>query len=190
MELQDNLADFTAGYSDVRRVQYGERLFNWLFTYVPSHTFRQAVLRWSGATIGTGTSIMMGTTVFGVNRLVIGNNCSIGSRVLLDARGGLTIDDDVVVASDVQFITGKHLVHTDDFGNYLAPVHVKHHAWVASRSTVLLGLTIGVGAVVGACSMVNRDVDDMAIVAGTPATVRGKRQSSLAYHPNFRPLLY
>ncbi len=178
------------GYSDNKKVQFGERFYNWLVTYIPSHTVRQGYLRLFGAKIGTGTSIMMGTTIFGVNRLVIGNNCSIGFGVLLDARGGLTIDDDVVLASDVHIITGKHLINSDDFGILLEPVHIKHHVWVASRSTVLLGLTIGAGAVVGACSMVNCDVDDMAIVAGTPATLRGKRDSSLDYHPTFRPLLY
>jgi putative colanic acid biosynthesis acetyltransferase WcaF len=178
------------GYSTNRKVQFGERLFNWLVTYIPSHTIRQGFLRFFGATIGAGTSIMMGTTVFGLNRLVIGDNCSIGFGVLLDARGGITIDDDVVFASDVHIITAKHIIDSDDFAAVVEPVYIKHHAWLASRSTVLLGVTIGVGAVVGACSLVNSDVDDMAIVAGTPAKLRAKRESSLDYHPNFRPLLY
>jgi len=178
------------GYSTTRKEQFGERLFNYLITNVPSHVVRQAFLRYFGVKIGRNTSIMMGTTIFGLNRLSIGNNCSIGFGVLLDARGGLTIDDDVVLASDVQIITGKHVIDSDDFGIELRPVHVKHHAWLASRSTVLQDLTIGVGAVVGACSMVKDSVEDMNIVAGIPAKVRGKRESTLDYHPIFRPLLY
>jgi len=178
------------GYATTKFEQFGERLFNYLVTHLPSHRVRQAFLRFFGATIGRDSAIMMGTTIFGLNRLVIGDCCSIGFNVLLDARGGLTLDDAVVLASDVHIITGKHVIDSDDFGIELRPVHIKHHAWVASRATVLQNLTIGVGAVVGACSMVKDDVDDMAIVAGTPAKVVGKRQSTLEYWPRFRPILY
>lgn len=178
------------GYTTNRRLQFGERIFNWAITHVPSHWVRQRFLRAFGATIGTDTSIMMGTTVLGLNRLVIGNNCSIGFDCVLDSRGGLTIDDDVVLASDVQIISGHHLVHSDDFAIKLAPIHIGHHAWVASRSTVLQGLTIGAGAVVGACSLVRDSVEDMGIVAGIPAKAVGQRVSTLDYHPIFRPMLY
>jgi putative colanic acid biosynthesis acetyltransferase WcaF len=178
------------GYSTDRREQFGERLFNYLITHIPSHTIRQAFLRFFGVTIGKNSSIMMGTTILGFRRLIIGDNCSIGIDVVLDARGGLTIDDDVVLASDVHIITGQHIVDSDDFNIKLEPVHIKHHAWVASRSTVLQDVTIGVGAVVGACSLVKDDVPDMGIVAGLPAKLRGTRQSTLDYHPAWRPLLY
>ncbi|MGU3432784.1 acyltransferase [Actinomycetes bacterium M1A6_2h] len=177
-------------YASSRKEQLGERLFNFLITNIPSHIVRQGWLRYFGATIGTGSSIMMGSTAFGLHRLVIGNNCSIGSSVLLDARGGLTVDDDVVIASDVQIITGNHNVDSNDFGICLEPVHIRHHAWVASRAMILQNVTIGVGAVVGAQSLVRHSVGDMEIVAGTPAKVRGKRTSTLDYHPTFRPALY
>lgn len=170
--------------------QLGERLYNLFITHVPSHWVRQTWLRLFGATIGTRTSIMMQTRVFGLKQLKIGNNCSIGFRCLLDARGGLTIDDDVVLASDVQTIAGHHVTNSDDFGRYLSPIHIAHHVWVASRSTVLQGVDIGPGAVVGACSMVRDDVAPMAIVVGVPAKQIGTRRSKLTYHPDFRPLLY
>lgn len=168
----------------------GERLFNDLVTYVPLHFVRQGCLRLFGAEIGPRTSILMGSKVLGVGRLSVGAQCSIGFRVLLDARGGLVIEDNSVLASDVQIITARHAVDSDDFAVEMDPVHIGHHAWIASRATILQGVTIGVGAVVGACSLVNNDVDDMAIVAGVPAKLRGKRNSSLEYSPVFRPLLY
>lgn len=171
------------------REQIGERLYNLIVTKVPSHRFRVLWLRLFGAKIGRDTSIMMGTRVHGLKQLTIGNNCSIGSRCLLDARGELTIDDDVVLASDVQTIAGHHLVNSDDFGRFLSPIHIEHHVWIASRSTVLAGVHIGVGAVVGACSLVRDDVESMAVVAGVPAKPRGVRKSALNYHPKFRPLL-
>lgn len=191
--LRDSSADTAAlidEYASNRREQFGERLFNYLVTHIPSHAIRQAWLRSFGAKIGKRTLISMGTTVLGVGRLEIGSNCSIGFDVLLDARGGIVIEDDVVLASDVHIITVHHLMNSDDFGIKLAPVHIKHHAWVASRSTILQDVTIGVGAVVGACSLLNTDVKDMGIAAGSPAKLRGHRKSTLDYHPAWRPLLY
>ena len=172
------------------REQIGERLFNLVITRVPSHWVRRNWLRLFGARIGRQTSIMMGTRVHGLKQLSIGDNCSIGFRCLLDARGELVIDDAVVLASDVQMVAGHHVVDSDDFGRYLSPIHIAHHVWIASRSMVLAGVDIGPGAVVGACSMVREDVEPMAVVAGVPAKRRGTRTSALDYRPNFRPLFY
>jgi putative colanic acid biosynthesis acetyltransferase WcaF len=170
--------------------QIGERLYNLIITHVPSHRIRIAWLRLFGARIGKQTSIMMGTRVHGLKQLTIGDNCSIGMRCLLDARGQLTIDDCVVLASDVQTIAGHHVVNSDDFGRFLSPIHIEHHVWVASRSMVLTGVQIGAGAVVGACSMVRDDVEPMAVVAGVPAKPRGVRKSALNYRPHFAPKFY
>ena len=170
--------------------QIGERVYNLVITRFPSHRVRLATLRLFGAKIGKRTSIMMGTRVLGIQQLTIGNYCSIGFRCLLDARGEIVIGDDVVLASDVQVISGQHVVDSDDFGQLDAPIYIDHHVWVASRSMVLLGVHIGAGAVVGACSMVREDVDSMAVVAGIPAVKRGVRKSALNYHPDYRPILY
>lgn len=170
--------------------QIGERLYNLVITRVPSHWVRLNWLRLFGAKIGKNTSIMMRTRVHGLKQLTVGDNCSIGSRCLLDARGGLTIDDCAVVASDVQMITGHHVVQSDDFRILMSPIHIAHHVWVASRSTIVAGVDVGPGAVVGACSMVREDVEPMAVVVGVPTRRVGTRKSKLQYSPNFRPLLY
>jgi putative colanic acid biosynthesis acetyltransferase WcaF len=170
--------------------QIGERLYNLIITHVPSHRIRLAWLRLFGAKIGRQTSIMMGTRVHGLKQLTIGNNCSIGARCLLDARGRLTIDDAVVLASDVHTVAGHHIVNSDDFGRFLSPIHIEHHVWVASRSMILTGVQIGAGAVVGACSLVRDDVAPMTFVAGVPAKQRGVRTSALNYRPHFAPKFY
>jgi putative colanic acid biosynthesis acetyltransferase WcaF len=170
--------------------QLGERLYNLIITRIPSQRIRVAWLRLFGATIGKKTSIMLGTRVHGLRQLTIGDNCSIGMRCLLDARGQLTLDDCVVLANDVHTIAGHHVVNSDDFGRYLSPIHIGHHVWVANRSMVLAGVFIGEGAVVSACSMVRDDVPAMAVVAGVPAKQVGVRESSLAYRPNVAPKVY
>ena len=172
------------------REQIGERLFNLFVTQIPSHWIRQNWLRAFGTKIGKNSSIMMGTRMHGIAKLVIGDNCSIGFRCLLDARGGLIIDNDVVLASDVHVVGAHHDVHSNDFKALWSPIHIEHHAWIASRSTITDGVHVGAGAVVAACSLVRNDVAPMEIVGGVPAAHLGVRRSTLDYHPHFRPLLY
>lgn len=165
----------------------GVVFYNSVGTYIPFHTVRLGLLRMWGAKIGKDCSILRGTTVLDPDKLVIGDECSIGFRCLLDARGGLTIGNRVVIASDTHFIAGHHLVNSPDFDFVLAPIVVEDYVWLASRVTVLCDVTIGYGAVAAACALVRKDVDPMAIVAGVPAKVVGKREAELNYSPVFRP---
>jgi putative colanic acid biosynthesis acetyltransferase WcaF len=161
--------------------------YNFFITHVPFYAVRHGVLRLWGARIGHGSAVFRNTTVLAIDRLRIGENVVISFRCLLDARGGLTIGDNVVIASDVQFITGTHLPDSDTFAFTLEPIRVDDYAWIASRATVLQNVTIGRGAVVGATSLVREDVAPMDIVAGVPAKVRGVRSSRLLYNPSYHP---
>jgi acetyltransferase-like isoleucine patch superfamily enzyme len=168
----------------------GVVFFNHFFTHFPSHRVRQAVLRLWGAKIGPESAIFRGTTVLGIAGIRIGEASVIGFRCLLDGRGGLSIGDNVVIASDVHFIAGHHLPNSDDFGYVLEPTIVEDYAWIASRATVLEGITVGRGAVVGACSLVRRSVEPMQIAAGIPAKPVAVRRSALTYRPVYRPKLF
>ncbi|KQU07278.1 hypothetical protein ASG56_07050 [Rhodococcus sp. Leaf7] len=171
------------------REQLGERLYNVVITRIPSRWVRLAWLRGFGASIGRGTSIELNTRVLGLRSLVIGDNCSIGSRCLLDARGQVTIGDDVTIGSHVQMISGQHVVDSDDFGTTYCPIVIDHHVWIANRCMIVVGVRIGAGAVVGAATLVRDDVGSMSIVAGVPARPIGVRNSTLDYHPAAPPIL-
>jgi putative colanic acid biosynthesis acetyltransferase WcaF len=164
--------------------------YNFFVTHIPFYAIRHGVLRLWGAKIGKGSSIFRNTTVLGIENISIGENVGIGFRCMLDARGGLTIGNNVVIASDVHFITGTHLPDSDTFEYELLPIAVGDFAWIASRSTVLPNVTIGRGAVVGAASLVRSDVGEMEIVAGVPAKVRATRTSALEYNPSYHPPFY
>ncbi len=166
---------------------FGVVLYNDLVTHLPGHRLRIAVLRCWGAQIGRGSSVFRGTTVLGIERLRIGQSCGVGFRCLLDARGGITIGDRVVVASDTHLITASHDRDDPAFAAIVAPIVVGDYAWLASRSTVLLGVTIGRGAVVAAGAVVSTDVPVSAIVAGVPARRTGTRNAELHYDPSWRP---
>ena len=172
------------------RNRIGMLLYNMIVTYIPSHAIRQTFLRLCGATIGKDSAIMRGTTVIDVEFLTIGNCSAIGFRCLLDARGGLAIGDNVTIASDVHLLGGGHDVDSPDFLPVPIPTVIEDYVWIASRAMILPS-HIRRGAVVGAQSLVNKNVGELEIVGGVPAKVIGKRNpDALQYSGKYRPLFF
>jgi maltose O-acetyltransferase len=68
-------------------------------------------------------------------------------------------------------------------------VRIGDRVWIAYRAIILPGVTIGEGAVVGAGSVVTKDVEPYTIVAGNPARVVNKRSPNLHYALNYQPWL-
>jgi acetyltransferase-like isoleucine patch superfamily enzyme len=165
-------------------------VFNAIVTYIPSHTVRQAYLRLFGADIGKDSAIMRGTTVIDIQYLTIGNCTAIGSRCLLDARGGLWIGDNVTIASDVHILGGGHDINDPDFLPVPIPTVIEDYVWIASRAMVLPA-HIRRGAVVAAQALVNKDVDTLTVVGGVPAKPIGKRNpDALKYSGKYRPIFH
>ena len=165
-------------------------LYNMIVTYIPSHFIRQNFLRLFGATIGKGSTIMLGTTVFDPEFLTIGNNSAIGFRCFLDSRAGIWIGDNVTIASDTHLIGGGHDINHPDFLPCPIPMVIEDYVWIASRAMVLPSL-IGRGAVVAAHALVNKDVGELEVVGGVPAKVIGKRNpDALQYSGSYRPLFF
>jgi acetyltransferase-like isoleucine patch superfamily enzyme len=121
---------------------------------------------------------------FGDGRIVIGANSYIGDDCLLSSACEITIGDDVLIAHGVQiFDNDSHPVELEarkrDFAAILsggkrepiagAAVRVESHAWIGFNAIILKGVTIGEGSVVGAGSVVVRDVPPFTVVAGNPA---------------------
>ena len=84
------------------------------------------------------------------------------------SAGGITIDDDALIAANVQLLSNNH-----DLQNRRVitcePVHICRRVWIGAGSTILPGVTVGENAVVGAGSVVTHDVEPNTIVAGNPA---------------------
>jgi putative colanic acid biosynthesis acetyltransferase WcaF len=168
-----------------------QAVFNLLITHLPGHWLRLAWLRALGARVGRGTIVFRGTTVIGAEHLVLGERVQVGFRVVLDARGGLTVAEDVLLSSDSQLLTANHNVASDDFERQVAPIVIADHAWVATRAMVLAGVTVGRGAVVAAGGVAARDVAPLTIVGGVPARPLRERTGGLDYRLDARrPPLY
>lgn len=85
-------------------------------------------------------------------------------------RGGIMLDDDVFIGPGVQLLTENHPESPRLRHNvFTRPIRVKRGAWIGAGAIVLPGVTVGEDAIIGAGSVVTRDVADRAIVVGNPA---------------------
>lgn len=85
-------------------------------------------------------------------------------------RGGITLEDGVLIGPQVRLITENHAEEPHLRQHVRSqPILIRRNAWLGAGVTVLPGVTIGENAIVGAGSVVTKDVSDNAIVAGVPA---------------------
>ena len=127
-----------------------------------------------GCTIGDGTKL--GPFVEIQKNVVIGRNCKIQSHTFICE--GVTIEDEVFVGHGVMFTNDKYPRATTENGGLqteadwqVVPTVVKKGASLGSNATIMCGITIGENAIIGAGSVVTKDVAPDTIVAGNPASV-------------------
>ncbi len=87
------------------------------------------------------------------------------------ARGGITLEDHVLIGPNVNLITENHSEDPAQRQLYTRPICLRRCSWLGAGVTVLPGVTVGENAIVGAGSVVTKDVPDGAIVVGNPARV-------------------
>ncbi|MBF0386283.1 MAG: acyltransferase [Candidatus Omnitrophica bacterium] len=112
------------------------------------------------------------------SRLVIGDHVSINSNVLIIADGGgrITIGDNVLIGPLTVLRAANHCIASADQlireqGHEPGVITIENDVWLGAGVTVVPGVTIGRSAVIGAGSVVTRDVPPYAIAVGVPARV-------------------
>ncbi len=129
-----------------------------------------------GCSVGDNTKV--GTFVEIQRGASIGKNCKISSHTFICE--GVTVEDGVFVGHGVMFINDNHprAVKEDgsqevdsDWQDRFVKTRVCRGASIGSNATILGGVTIGEGALVGAGSVVTKDVPPHTTVAGVPARV-------------------
>lgn len=105
-----------------------------------------------------------------------GKHTTIGKEVFINMgctfmdRGGITIEDNVLIGPKVTLTTENHPENLELRRYvYSKPIHIKKGAWIGASATVLPGVTIGENAIVAAGAVVTKDVPDNMIVGGVPA---------------------
>jgi acetyltransferase-like isoleucine patch superfamily enzyme len=133
-----------------------------------------------GCTIGDNSRI--GTFVEIQRGCVIGKKCKISSHTFICE--GVTIEDEVFIGHNVTFINDVFPRATNEKGELqgnsdwlCVPTLIKKGASIGSSSTILCGLTIGENALIGAGSVVTKDIPPDTVAAGNPAKILRKIQT-------------
>lgn len=107
-----------------------------------------------------------------------GKNINIGECVFINSgcrfqdQGGITIGDGSLIGHNVVITTLNHSFVPENRGDMIpSPVVIGKRVWIGSNSTILPGVTIGDNAIIGAGSVVTKDVPKNMVAVGNPARV-------------------
>jgi acetyltransferase-like isoleucine patch superfamily enzyme len=138
--------------------------------------FHPSLVNLYGCSVGDDTKI--GAFVEVQKGAAIGARCKISSHTFICE--GVSIEDEVFIGHGVMFTNDLYPRAANPDGSLqteadwkVEVTRVRRGASIGSNATVLCGITIGEGAIVGAGAVVTKDVPDHAIVAGVPARVIG-----------------
>lgn len=106
----------------------------------------------------------------------IGNESSINPNTIIYGHGGTTIGNNVLIAGGCMIIPANHNFASKDIpigkqGLTTKGITIGNDVWIGHGCSILDGVTIGQGAIVAAGSVVNKNVDEYAVVAGVPCKI-------------------
>lgn len=110
-------------------------------------------------------------------RFIIGDRCSFGFNCSIMCSDDLFIDDDVMVGSYVLITTLNHGCNPESDSSYQRQplvskkVHINRNVWIGDKVTILPGVEIGENAIIGANSVVTKNIPANSIAVGIPAKV-------------------
>lgn len=110
---------------------------------------------------------------YGFN-IEVGRNLFINYNCTILDVAKVNIGDNVLIAPNVSIYTAGHPLHADTRKTgyeYGIPVTIGDNVWIGGNSIIMPGVTVGCNSVIGAGSVVTKDVPDWTIVAGNPARV-------------------
>lgn len=115
------------------------------------------------------------------DRLSVGSHFGINSGSYVNAIGGLTIGDYVLIGSNVTISSGMHPIEGTEPPVFARPavpkaIVIEDDVWIGAGAVIMPGVTLRTGTVVGANSVVTKDTEPYAVVVGAPARmIRSRR---------------
>lgn len=166
--------DTHVGPSFSRRNRFARVLWNSVYLLLfrfsprPFHGWRSFLLRCFGAQIGSGVHVYPGVKIWAPWNLTVGDESGIASGVTLYAQGKINIGRRVVISQGAHLVAGTHDYTDPGFPLVTQPITIKDQVWVAAEAFLHPGVTVEEGAVIGARSVVTKDMPAWMVCAGHP----------------------
>jgi len=172
-----------------------EAVLLWLFNRapgLPGFALRNLVYRLLFRRLGGFAWVQPGVTFVQTDRLEVGRMAGINTGAYINAVGGVTLGDYVLIGSNVTISSGRHEIDgrlppifarptTPD------PIRIEDDVWIGAGAVILPGVTLRRGSVVGANSVVNRSTQEYEVVFGAPARrirSRDRSRNGILEHEN------
>lgn len=147
--------------------QQAQLVFKYNHTMPGTHEYDELEYRLFPS-MGEGSRVSAPLSGVRFHKVEIGKNVIVMPGCLMMAAGGIIIDDGAMIAANVQLISNNHDLYERQIIT-CKPIRIGRNAWIGAGATILPGVTIGDNAVVGAASVVTKDVGADTVVAGNPA---------------------
>ena len=172
--MSDINTDTFVGPSFGLRNRFGRLLWNftWWILVMPSprplHAWRRLVLRVFGAKIGPGVHIYPSAKIWAPWNLECGEQSSISDRAIIYDQGRVVLGRRAVVSQGAHLCAGTHDYMRPGMPLVTGSITIGADAWLAAECFVMPNVTIGDGAVIGARSVVTKDMPPWTVCAGHP----------------------
>lgn len=134
----------------------------------PLHSWRSFVLRCFGAKVGKGAHVYPGVRIWAPWNLELGQQAVVGNGATLYSQGKIKIGKRTVISQGAHLVAGTHDYTKGGFPLITKPIVIHDHVWIAAEAFIHPGVTIGEGCVVGARSVVTKDMPGWMVCAGHP----------------------
>lgn len=134
----------------------------------PLHAWRAFLLRLFGAKVGRGVHIYPGVKIWAPWNLELAEQCGIANGVILYSQGKISVGKRVVISQGAHLCAGTHDYTRHGFPLITKPIIIEDHVWIAAESFVHPGVKVGEGCVIGARSVVTRDMPAWMVCSGHP----------------------
>jgi maltose O-acetyltransferase len=154
-------------------------ILNFVLSILPAtrcFMIKRFLAQWAGIQIAAKVCLNGGTHFYGRGKLTLGENTWIGLHNIfyLTQLAHIQIGANCDIGPEVSFIPGSHkiggLLKRADQG-IAADIIIENGCWIGARVTILGGVTIAQGSVIGAGSLVNKNIPENVIAVGIPARV-------------------
>ncbi|WP_031527747.1 WcaF family extracellular polysaccharide biosynthesis acetyltransferase [Dyadobacter crusticola] len=134
----------------------------------PLHSWRSFMLRCFGAKVGRGVHIYPRVKIWAPWNLVLEDECGVANGVILYSQEKITIGRRAVISQGTHVCTGTHDYEQKGFPLITKPIYIGDQVWIAADAFIHPGVRIGEGCVIGARSVVSKDMPEWTICSGHP----------------------